>query len=240
LWPDADENVAVAAIPMETAIIALPSPVFVQEAEYLPVAFNELDVVTDVLETTAYEQRAAAPENPVPVLKLDLRHRAESTEPKFTAAYRSLWRLAALTDLPRLQPSTSVVGIASTYNPYRDGAGEGGISTSSGEHYDPIAWTAAIQIDLRGQFGGVRFGRNYRAAFALVESGERQVIVKINDVGPLKPGRVIDLNERSMRYFDPFLQRGLLSDAKVTLLPGADWTPGPVGGFELASLASTQ
>jgi hypothetical protein len=40
---------------------------------------------------------------------------------------------------------------------------------------------------------------------------------------------VLDLNERSMRHFDPFLTRGLLDDAKVTLLPGEDWTPGPVG-----------
>jgi hypothetical protein len=32
-----------------------------------------------------------------------------------------------------------------------------------------------------------------------------------------------------MRHFDPFLTRGLISDAKVTLLPGEDWTPGPVG-----------
>ena len=54
--------------------------------------------------------------------------------------------------------------------------------------------------------------------FALVESGEKCVIVKINDVGPLRPGRVIDLNERSMRYFDPTQQLGLISDVKVTLL----------------------
>ena len=28
-------------------------------------------------------------------------------------------------------------------------------------------------------------------------------IIRINDVGPLLPGRIIDLNERAMRYFDP-------------------------------------
>jgi rare lipoprotein A (peptidoglycan hydrolase) len=71
---------------------------------------------------------------------------------------------------------------------------------------------------LREQFGGVRYGKNYRPTFALVESGEKYVIVKINDVGPLRPGRVIDLNERSMRYFDPTQQLGLISDVKVTLL----------------------
>ena len=40
---------------------------------------------------------------------------------------------------------------------------------------------------------------------------------------------MLDLNERSMRHFDPLLTRGLINDAKVTLLPGEDWTPGPVG-----------
>jgi hypothetical protein len=34
--------------------------------------------------------------------------------------------------------------------------------------------------------------------------------VKINDVGPLEPGRVIDLNEQTMRYFDPGMRRGLI------------------------------
>lgn len=163
--------------------------------------------------------------------------------PKFAAAYRSLLKLVALMELPRIQEETAqamIVGTASTYNPYRDGKAEGGVLTASGEIYDPTAWTAAIQTDLRGQFGGVRYGRNYRPAFALVASGDKRAIVKINDVGPLKPGRVIDLNERSMRYFDPFLRRGLLSDAKVTLLPGADWTPGPVGGVQLASFAGGQ
>ena len=134
----------------------------------------------------------------------------------------------------------TIVGMASTYNPLRGGNDEGCVQTASGESYDPDAWTAAIHIDLRDRFGGVRYGRLYQPAFALVESGDKRVIVRINDVGPLRPDRVIDLNERSMRYFDPSLERGLLSDAKVTLLPGVDWTPGPVGGFELVSLASAQ
>lgn len=165
--------------------------------------------------------------------------------PKIFAAYRSLLKLVAVMGLPRIQDNAAlmratIVGTASTYNPHRNGNVEGGVQTASGEFYDPGAWTAAIQIDLRDRFGGVRYGRLYQSAYALVESGDKRVIVKINDVGPLRPGRVIDLNERSMRYFDPFLQRGLLSDAKVTLLPGADWTPGPVGGFELVSIASAQ
>ena len=165
--------------------------------------------------------------------------------PKFFAAYRSVLKQIAVMGLQPIHDNAArthatIVGTASTYNPHREGNDEGGVQTASGESYDPGAWTAAIRIDLRDRFGGVRYGRLYQPAYALVESGDKRVIVKINDVGPLRPGRVIDLNERSMRYFDPFLERGLLSDAKVTLLPGEDWTPGPVGGFELASLASAQ
>jgi rare lipoprotein A len=136
--------------------------------------------------------------------------------------------------LPRIQEEAAVsratiVGTISTYNPYRDGKEEGGLQTASGELYDPSAWTAAIQTGLRNQFGGVRYGRLYQPAYALVASGEKRLIVKINDVGPLKSGRVLDLNERSMRYFDPFLTQGLIQDVKITFLPGEDWTPGPVG-----------
>ena len=40
---------------------------------------------------------------------------------------------------------------------------------------------------------------------------------------------MLDLNERSMRHFDPFLTRGVIRDVRITLLPGQDWTPGPVG-----------
>jgi rare lipoprotein A len=159
---------------------------------------------------------------------------------KASVDYRALRRLAALTDLPRLREEPFAIGIASTYNPYRDGPMEGGAQTASGEFYDPTAWTAAIQTNLRAQFGGVRYGRLYRPAYVLVESGDKQAIVRINDVGPLKPGRVIDLNERAMRYFDPFLRRGLLPDVRVTLLPGEDWTPGPVGTVPLTSYASAQ
>ena len=133
---------------------------------------------------------------------------------------------------------TSFVGIASMYNPYSDG-NEDDAETASGERYDPAAWTAAIQIDLRDWFGGVRYGRLYRPAFALVECEGKRTVVKINDVGPLKPGRVIDLYERTMRYFDPTLERGLI-DAKITLLPGDGWTPGPVKREPLLTFVSAQ
>jgi rare lipoprotein A len=154
--------------------------------------------------------------------------------PEFATAYRSLLKRVAMMGLPRIEDAAALAratirGKVSTYNPYRDGWEEGGPETASGEPYDPNAWTAAIKTNLRGRFGGVRYGRLYQPAFALVQSGARQLIVKINDVGPLRPGRVLDLNERSMRHFDPFLRQGVLEDVRITLLPGEDWTPGPVG-----------
>jgi rare lipoprotein A len=69
-------------------------------------------------------------------------------------------------------------------------------------------------------FGGVGFGRDYRPAYALVASTDKQIIIKINDVGPLEPGRVSDLNERRMRYFDPTLERGIIHFIHVTRCSG--------------------
>ena len=126
----------------------------------------------------------------------------------------------------RSYAAATFVGTATMYNPYRPGYREGGIETASGEPYDPSAWAAAIQTDLRERFGGVRLGK--RVGYALIEAVNRKVIVRINDVGPLKPGRIIDFNERTMSYFDPTLQVGLISNVKVTPLQGDDWIPGPV------------
>ena len=130
----------------------------------------------------------------------------------------------------------SIVGTASTYNPYKPGYREGGPETASGERYDPSAWTAAIQTGLREKFGGVHGGG---ARYALVEGVDKKVIVKINDVGPLEPGRIIDLNERTMRHFDPTLQRGLIPNVKVTPLRGDHWTLGPIAGEVTASEVAT-
>jgi rare lipoprotein A len=125
-------------------------------------------------------------------------------------------------------PGTPLTGAASTYNPYKPGWRSGGGRTASGEPYDPQAWTAAIQTGQRHKFGGVGYGKDYQPSYALVEHDGKQAIVRINDVGPLTRGRVIDLNERSMRYFDPTAQKGVLPGVKVTPLAGANWTPGPV------------
>ncbi len=128
-----------------------------------------------------------------------------------------------------LSKDLTVVGNASMYNPLRPGYDSGGLLMASGELYDPAAWTAAIQTDLRETFGGIRYGSDYRPTYALVEIEDKRAIIRINDVGPLKPGRVIDFNEQTMRYFDPSLQRGILNGVRITFLPG-DWIPGPVSG----------
>jgi rare lipoprotein A len=124
----------------------------------------------------------------------------------------------------------TIVGAASMYDPFEPGYDEGGIETASGEPYDPIAWTAAIHTDLRETFGGIRHGKDYRPAYALVEVADKRAIIKINDVGPLKPGRVIDFNQQTMRYFDPSLQLGVVHNVKITPLPGNRWAPGPING----------
>lgn len=124
-----------------------------------------------------------------------------------------------------------VFGAASTYDPWTTNEPEG-IETASGELYDPETWAAAIQIDLRSAFGGIHYGRNYRPAFALVECGDTRAIVRVNDVGPLVPGRIIDLNTRTMRYFDPTMARGVVQDVTVTPLPGENWVAGPLDNGE--------
>ena len=121
----------------------------------------------------------------------------------------------------------AIVGAASTYNPFQPGTREGGPETASGERYDPSAWTAAIKTSLREKFGGVLFGE--RPKYALVEAVGKKVIVKINDVGPLMPGRIIDLNEHTMHHFDPSMAIGVLHDVRVMPLLGNYWVPGPVG-----------
>ena len=120
----------------------------------------------------------------------------------------------------------AIVGAASMYNPFRPGWREGGLNTASGERYDPSVWAAAIKTSLREKFGGVQYGA--RPKYALVEAVGKKVIVKINDVGPLTPGRIIDLNERTMRHFDPSMQLGVIYRVTVRPLAGDYWIPGPL------------
>ncbi|MBS0532526.1 MAG: hypothetical protein JSR72_00575 [Proteobacteria bacterium] len=143
--------------------------------------------------------------------------------------------------MPIVAASDAIAGTASMYDPGdRADLDAGNAETASGQIYDANDWAAAIQLDLRERFGGVRFGRNYQMAYALVEANDKRLIVKINDVGPLKPGRIIDLNVRAMRYFDPSMQAGLIADVKVTPLLGADYALGPVTDPRPVTVASRE
>jgi rare lipoprotein A len=123
--------------------------------------------------------------------------------------------------------SAPIEGTASTYNPGDPGdLHAGGADMASGEKYDSEDWSAAIRIDLRDKFGFAK--GSCQSTYALVESADKRLIVKINDVGTLRPGRIIDLNVRAMRYFDPSLELGLIKNVKVTPLVGNDMAPGPV------------
>jgi rare lipoprotein A len=147
---------------------------------------------------------------------------------------------ASLSESQKIVPAADpIVGTASMYNPNDPNDRDSGDQeTASGERYDAESWTAAIRIDLREQFGGVRSGESYQSGFALVQSGDKQAIIRINDVGPLKPGRVIDFNERTMRYFDPTLQAGLIENVSVTPLAGRNWALGPVSADQPVSVAN--
>jgi rare lipoprotein A len=98
---------------------------------------------------------------------------------------RSETRIVHSFAVDRAAHGSTVVGAASMYNPYRPGYREDGTSTATGDRYNPSAWAAAIQTDLREKFGGVRHGS--RVSYALVEGTNKKAIVKINDVGPLTP-----------------------------------------------------
>src|SRR4029450_4998165 len=89
----------------------------------------------------------------------------------FGYAYRDLVKRAAISGLQRIRDEAAltrvtIMGAVSTYNPFRGGKEEGGPQTSSGELYDPLAWTAAIKTELRNRFRG--YGRLYQPTFALV------------------------------------------------------------------------
>jgi rare lipoprotein A len=127
------------------------------------------------------------------------------------------------------ESDTTIIGAASFY----DDPGE----TASGEQYDPTAFTAAAQLKIRDKFGGIKFGRLYQPSYAIAEYAGKKLIVKFNDVGPLRPGRMFDLSRAAMKYFDDSLDKGVLPDVKVTVLPlGRVYAAGPVTDEQLAIL----
>lgn len=128
-----------------------------------------------------------------------------------------------------LSADDAIVGIASFYDDPQQ--------TASGEQYDPNAYTAAAQLEIRHRFGGVRYGRLYQAAYGLGEYRGKKIIVRFNDVGPLRPGRKFDLSRAAMAYYDSTLEKGLLPNFKMTPLPlGRTYPKGPITDEQLAAL----
>jgi len=74
-----------------------------------------------------------------------------------------------------------------------------GKPTSNGEIFDTDKLTAAIQINLRDEFGGVSSGKRVYYAKVTNTENNKSVVVRINDVGPLVPGGVIDLSEAAFK-----------------------------------------
>jgi len=121
-----------------------------------------------------------------------------------------------------------IVGIASFYDYPQE--------TASGEPYDPKAFTAAAQLEIRGKFGGISFGTLYQPAYAIAEYRGKKLIIKFNDVGPLVADRKFDLSRAAMEYFDG-VEKGLLEGFKVTPLPlGQIYATGPVTDADLIAL----
>lgn len=92
---------------------------------------------------------------------------------------------------PKLRPAThhAMAGIASYYWQ--------GQKTASGEQFDKNALTAAHKT----------LPMNTRVKVTHVDSG-RTVVVRINDRGPFKAGRVVDLSDRAAEILG-FKPRGL-------------------------------
>jgi rare lipoprotein A len=115
-----------------------------------------------------------------------------------------------------------IVGNASYYEEFT--------VTSSGEPYDPKAFTAAVRSALRDKFGGVKSGPAYRPAYVIAEYRGKRAVLKINNVGTMKPERPFDLSRAAMEYFGG-IKRGLINDLRVTILPlGRHYKLGPLTG----------
>ncbi|MBI4133125.1 hypothetical protein HY478_00775 [Candidatus Uhrbacteria bacterium] len=119
---------------------------------------------------------------------------------------------------------TSFRGDASTYNPNYAGYKTGGQALATGGRYNPNEYEAALQLGLATRYGCGYGSRAICYAIVQAPSG-RAMTVRINDNGPLTPGRVIDLNEKSMRYLSAGSygqNSGVIRNVIVTLLCGIE------------------
>lgn len=110
-------------------------------------------------------------------------HAAPQGEPA-PATTAALARGPETTPSPQLTgPAHALAGIASYYWQEQ--------KTASGEQFDRTALTAAHRT----------FPFDTRVRVTNLANG-RSVVVRINDRGPFKPGRVIDLSEAAARVID--------------------------------------
>ena len=86
-------------------------------------------------------------------------------------------------------------------------------------------WTAAIHRRPAGEIRRRPLRQKLSANFALVEASDKQLIVKINDVGPLKPAAHRSQQTRDA-LFRPDAALGLIGNVKVTPLAGQQWALG--------------
>lgn len=131
-------------------------------------------------------------------------------------------------------------GDASTYDPNLPGWREGGHGLATGGTYNPNGWEAALQLDIARKYGcGYGAGKTCQAIVEESVSG-RAVVLVINDNGPLVPGRVIDLNNKSMQYLSGGKygnNSGVLKNVTLTLLCN---TPGFIGPLNEADRQAFQ
>jgi rare lipoprotein A len=108
-----------------------------------------------------------------------------------------------------------VKGQATYYGP-----GFQGNRTSQGDRFNTEEYSAAIQIDIRNQFGVPEKTKQLGYARVTNLDTRKSILVKLNDVGSLKPGRVIDLSQASFRSLSPTgtLRPGVLNNIKVEYL----------------------
>jgi rare lipoprotein A (peptidoglycan hydrolase) len=135
------------------------------------------------------------------------------------------------TPKPSQKPTGKVYkGTASWYG-RKDGFH--GKTTSSGEIFNTDKLTAAIQWDLRNQFGGVSAkSQLYYAKVTNLDNG-KSVTVKINDVGPLTSGGIIDLSEAAFKA----IASGGLGQGRLYNVTVEKLGPAPREGSKQASIS---
>lgn len=95
---------------------------------------------------------------------------------------------------------------------------EGGNRTSTGEMVRPDTYTGALQTDLARKYGGLRKGGVW--ADVIDDKTGKRVRVFLNDTGPLRPGRMVDLSPKAFQEFGP-LSKGVIPNLRMEMLPAA-------------------